>query len=183
MNESNFQLALAELLGIEGGYSDIAADRGGKTNWGITESLARSYGYEGKMADLPQAKAEEIYRAEFWDHRRLQLEQLTMINPAAAREIFEQAVNTGVYATAKRCQRVLNVLNRDERLFNDLKIDGWLGNATRGALGLLVAEGDERAVMLWLNIAQGAYYFQLCEDDPTQEMFARGWGLKRVVLK
>ena len=38
--EPAFERALAELLGLEGGYSDHAADRGGRTNWGVTDRMS-----------------------------------------------------------------------------------------------------------------------------------------------
>jgi len=186
MDENNFKMALAELLEIEGAYSDVGADRGGKTTWGITEALARRepWCYEGPMNELPLELAERIYLLEYWNHRRLSLDAMTEAGGASvAREVFEQAVNTGQYLTAKRCQRVLNVLNRDEALFYDLKVDGWLGRATRDAISVLYREPlGETDILIWLNIAQGRHYFDLLESDPSQEAFARGWARKRVKL-
>ena len=43
---------LETLLGKEGGYTDHPSDRGGPTNWGITEKVARAYGYTGDMREL-----------------------------------------------------------------------------------------------------------------------------------
>ena len=175
-----FEEVLAEVLGIEGGYSDTPADRGGKTNWGVTETLVRVYGYMGPMHKLPLGKARDIYQAEFWENRRLQLDVIAEISGPVATEIFEQAVNTGVKGTALRVQRVLNVLNRDEKLYPDLKLDGFLWDNVRSAIRTLRAKGDGTYLLQWLNVAQGAHYFQLCEADPSQETFARGWIDKRV---
>lgn len=33
------------ILGLEGGYSTNPKDKGGETNWGITEATARAHGY------------------------------------------------------------------------------------------------------------------------------------------
>ncbi len=202
---NHFEIALSEVLGIEGGYSDIKQDRGGKTNWGITEGLARSYGYDGEMKHLPFELAKRIYEDEFWNHRRLKLSLVAEIGliiateydpssateldpaiaskivPAIAYEIFEQAVNTGIRNTAKRVQRVLNIMNRDESIYLDLKVDGWLGTSTRDAIKkIVIVKSEAIYLMKWLNIAQGAHYFALCEQDPSQETFARGWADKRV---
>ena len=49
----NFDQAFDALLEHEGGYSDHAADPGGKTRYGITEVVARSHGYRGDMRELP----------------------------------------------------------------------------------------------------------------------------------
>lgn len=185
MSDENFKQALAELLGVEGGYSNLAADRGGKTSYGITESVATGspWLYEGDMRDLPLELAEEIYWKNYWDTKRLRLQAVSEIHGEVAREIFEQAVNTGVYSTAKRVQRVLNILNRDESLYPDMKVDGWLGMATHAAMIELKQAGDSRYLLQWLNVAQGRHYFDLCENDPSQEAFARGWVDKRVQVK
>ena len=179
---SVFEEALADLLGIEGGFSDIEADRGGKTNWGITERVARGspYFYQGDMRDLPFDLAARIYREQYWDERHLQLTAMAESSGAVAKEIFDQAVNIGVYQTAKYVQRVLNILNREEILYADLKVDGWLGVGSRAAVDTLIGADDEHYLLQWLNVAQGRHYFDLCESDPKQEAFARGWVDKRV---
>jgi lysozyme family protein len=175
-----FESALTEVLGIEGGFSDVDSDRGGKTNWGISERVARSSGYDGEMNALPLSLAKEIYLREYWDHGRLKLIELSRLSSVIAAEIFEQAVNTGVTLTAKRVQRTLNILNRDEKSYPDLVVDGWLGQKTRKAINYFVRTGTERYLLQWLNVAQGKHYYDLCESDPTQEIFARGWVDKRV---
>ena len=38
------------LIEREGAYSDHPADRGGPTRWGITEQVARAYGYYGSTS-------------------------------------------------------------------------------------------------------------------------------------
>lgn len=181
-----FEQALAEVLGIEGGYSDIKEDRGGKTNYGITEAVARGepYNYTGDMRELPFELAKQIYYEGYWEASRLKLDKISRFAPAGLPgEIFEQAVNTGVYRTAKRVQRVLNMLNRDESLYPDLKVDGWLGAKAREAFKFLMEADDYDNILRWLNVAQGAYYMELLENDPTQEAFARGWISKRVIVK
>ena len=45
------------LIDREGGYSNHPADRGGPTNYGITEAVARAQGYRGHMRDLPRDEA------------------------------------------------------------------------------------------------------------------------------
>ena len=49
----NFDDAIKRVLMHEGGYSDHAADPGGKTMFGITEAVAREVGYRGNMDELP----------------------------------------------------------------------------------------------------------------------------------
>ena len=177
-----FEVALGELLGLEKGFVDHKADTGGATNWGITERVARAHGYEGYMDLLPLEFAAKIYWVDYWEEDHLKLEMVGNIaGQEITSEIFEQGVNTGQKRTAKRVQRVLNILNRTETLYPDLKVDGWLGSNTREALTVLVSQGDMDDLFRWLNIAQGAWYFNILENDPDQdqETFARGWS-KRV---
>ncbi len=185
----SFAKALGELMGFEvgpeGSYGDHPSDRGGKTNWGITEAAARRNGYEGDMRELPFEVARRIYHEDYWACDRVRLDLLTGVaGHSIASEVFEQGVNTGVVRTAKRVQRVLNVLNRGERLYKDLKVDGWLGDATQEAVEALRKAGDLDDLFRWLNIAQGAHYLAVIENDPTQEQedFARGWA-RRVEME
>ena len=66
MNDAVFSYVLAHTLESEGLFSDDAADSGGATMYGITESVARKNGYDGDMRDLPLEKAKEIYHRQYW---------------------------------------------------------------------------------------------------------------------
>ena len=57
-----------EVIAREGGYGHHPADRGGATNFGITEAVARANGYAGDMRRLPRAFAETIYRRLYWEY-------------------------------------------------------------------------------------------------------------------
>lgn len=45
------------ILGKEGGYVDHPNDKGGPTNWGITQATARAHGYTGDMRNLTREQA------------------------------------------------------------------------------------------------------------------------------
>ena len=86
----NFDQAFDILLKHEGGFSDHAADPGGKTRFGITEAVAREVGYRGDMRELPLDLAKRIYKDRYWDAVRA--EEL----PEAIRyAMFDAAVNSG----------------------------------------------------------------------------------------
>lgn len=61
MTTKAFEKAFNHTVGVEGGYSDHPSDRGGKTMFGITEAVARSYGYSGDMRSMPISTAKDIY--------------------------------------------------------------------------------------------------------------------------
>jgi lysozyme family protein len=42
------------LIGKEGGFSNHPVDKGGPTMYGITEQVARAFGYDGLMTLLPK---------------------------------------------------------------------------------------------------------------------------------
>lgn len=173
---SPFERAVAHTLGIEGGYSDHASDRGGKTNWGITEVVAREDGYVGDMRALPKARALAIYRRLYWD--RIGLDWVAAVDPEVALEVFDTGVNMGVNVACRFLQRVLNALNRQGRDYPDLVVDGVAGAATGRALAALLrlrgVEGRD-VLLLYLNALQGARYVELAEMRAANEDFVFGW--------
>lgn len=122
---SAFDKALKDLLGIEGGYSDHASDRGGKTRYGITESVAQKRGYQGPMHDLPLELAQRIYREDYWEVNRL--DPISEWDEAVALELFDTGVNQGARVAARYLQRALNLLNRRGSTFSNLEVDGLIG--------------------------------------------------------
>ena len=174
----SFDLALAHTLGIEGGYSDDATDRGGKTRYGVTERVARAHGYIGPMADLPLEKAREIYRVDYWDKNKL--DRVAEWSEKAAMELFDTGVNMGWQRAARFLQRALNAMNRNGDIYPDLRPDGLIGPTTIRALFFLVTPMDKSVVLKMLESQQGAAYMKIMANDPTQEKFARGWFDKRI---
>lgn len=147
----NFDTAFTRLLGHEGGYSDHAADPGGKTRYGITEAVARTAGYRGDMRELPLDLAKRIYRAEYWD--AVKAEQL----PAGVRyAVFDAAVNSGVGQSIKWLQRAAGVT-----------ADGVIGPQTLAAVNQFTAES------LRLRVLSQRLRFMAAL--PTWPSFGRGW--------
>jgi lysozyme family protein len=60
----NFSDAFTKLIGNEGGYT---VDNGGPTMWGVTEAVARAWGYVGDMRNLPKDTAFIIARVKYWN--------------------------------------------------------------------------------------------------------------------
>ncbi len=180
---SAFDEAFAEVLSVEGGYSDHQDDRGGKTNWGITEAVARANGYTGDMKDLTQTQARAIYKAQYWD--TLRLDDVAALSWAVSVELFDTGVNMGVAVAGKFLQRALNALNRKGQDFPDLTVDGVVGPMTvanlRAYMSRRGAEG-QKVLLRALNALQGTRYIEIAEGRPDNESFVYGWFAQRVEL-
>lgn len=173
--------ALNQSLANEGGFSNNAADSGGATNWGVTEALARRYDYQGDMRDLPRGTAIMIHTREFW--LPLRCGEIANQSPRLAYKLFDIGMHMGPDRAATFLQRLLNVLNRLEKDYPDVEVDGAVGPKTLGALSsFLKFRGAEGELVLWrgLNCLQGAFYINLGEVREKDETFMFGWFLKRV---
>lgn len=84
-----FDDAFAALISVEKGYWDDPA--GGPTMYGVTERVARAWGYQGDMRNLPLATARSIAKSEYWD--RYQCDQFA---PAVGYQVFDAAYNGGM---------------------------------------------------------------------------------------
>lgn len=175
---TGFDSAFERTVGIEGGYSNRAADRGGPTKYGITERVARAHGYLGDMRDLPLSTAKMIYLEGYW--RLLRLDEVERASWPIAAELFDTGVNMGVGVAGQFLQRALNALADA-----GLKVDGVLGPVTTAALrGYLAKRGGEGEVVMLraLNALQGARYIEITEHDQSQEANAYGWLRQRVAI-
>lgn len=176
-----FELNFRDLLGIEGGEVDDPDDSGGHTRWGITERIARAWGYEGPMSALPLTTARVIYRGHFWDVMRCSDVHAT--SPALAGELFEQGVNMGCSRAVSHLQRWLNALNDRGSLWGDMQADGLMGAITLAALrSFHQRRGVEGLEVLYtaMNSLQAAWYLELAERREKDEKFLWGWLRARV---
>jgi lysozyme family protein len=170
-----------EVIAREGGYVANAADKGGATCFGITQAVARAHGYAGPMIRLPRDTAIAIYRADYWTTPRL--DQVALVAPQVAAELFDTGVNMGVGTAAGFLRRALNALNRGGTDYRDIPATGAIDAATIGALKtFLHVRGAAAAGVLVkaLDALQGARYLSLAEQRPADEAFLYGWLANRV---
>lgn len=147
----NFDQAFTTLLKHEGGFSDHAADPGGKTRFGITEAVAREVGYRGDMRELPLDIAKRIYKDRYWDAVRAD-----ELPEAVHYAVFDAAVNSGVRQAALWLQRAVGA-----------KDDGIIGPKTLAAVR---AADPER--LLRQMLAQRLRFMTGLSNWPA---FGRGW--------
>lgn len=169
------------LIDREGGYADHPADRGGPTNFGITEAVARAHGYAGDMRRLPRDIASRIYRRIYW--LRPRFDAVAERAPKIAAELFDTGANMGPRVATGFLQRALNALNRGARDYADVAVDGRIGPATLAALdGFLAARGraGETVLLKAIEALQGERYLRLAERRPANEAFLYGWLANRI---
>jgi len=170
-----------ELIDREGGYVDHPADRGGPTRYGVTEAVAREYGYRGDMRDLPIELARDIAADRYW--HSLRLDDVAPLHEPLAEYLFDYGYHSGPGRPGRDLQRLLNVLNRQEGDYPDVVVDGAVGpktlaaldgyRGTRGAPGLVVLAES-------INGMRKAFLVGLAEKRESQEAFTYGW-LRRVL--
>ncbi|MEI7216259.1 hypothetical protein PB70LOC_04468 [Pectobacterium versatile] len=171
------------ILNREGGYVNHPADRGGPTNWGVTEKVARAHGYNSDMRNMTRQQALAIYEADYWYGPRF--DQVAAVSPTIAAELCDTGINMGPSVPSKWLQRWLTAMNDGGRLYPDLIADGNIGPRTITALRqYLAARGAEaeRVLLRALNCSQGARYLELAEQRPANEAFLYGWVRERVQL-
>ena len=176
-----FDRALKHTLGIEGDFSDDPADSGGATKWGITEAVARAFGYSGEMQDLPPSLAQLIYRQNYWD--LLKLDSVAELSEDIASEMLDTGVNCGIGFAGQSLQRSLTVFNRNGKDYSDLVVDGLIGRMTITAFRAFLDKrglDGETVLLRALNGLQGTRYIELAEKRVKDERFVYGWFLNRV---
>lgn len=137
MYSKAFKRALWFTLQWEGGYSNHPNDRGGPTNFGITQKVYDEYRKAHNLStisikDIVNEEVEEIYYNQYW--KAIKGDDLPEANAVVA---FDWAVNSGV-ASAKKALQVGNkdaqqMLKNRERFYrsisfgkNEVFIKGWL---------------------------------------------------------
>ncbi len=178
-----FDTVLVPKLSVEGGYVNNPDDRGGETNWGMTEAVAREEGYTGSMRAMLKPQALDIYKRRFFI--KPGFDKVAELSQAIAAELFDTGINMGPGVPSKWLQQLLNGLNRKGTDYPDISVDGAIGPGTLGALkAYLRVRGStgEKVFLVGLNCLQGARYIELAEGREQNETFLYGWLQQRVEL-
>jgi len=168
-NLETFDEIIEVVLEHEGGYVDDPDDRGGATNWGVTQAVYEDFvGYKcdkEEIKNMDEDTAKEIYYEKFWKPSRA--DKL----PAEVRETyFDMVVNHGQGGAVKILQQACNNKRKPE---NYIAVDGGIGpNTIRAASNLKNWELQvERSGYYWNLVFKGSKYTQ----RTTQVKFIRGW--------
>jgi len=165
----NFERAFNEILVIEGVIvTNLKSDRGGLTKYGISQKAFPKVDIENLTLD----GAKKIYFDNYWKTNSLNLE---VFESKIANELFDIAVNMGVGTASKTLQKGLNLMNRNERDWKDMKVDGVAGAETMKAY----FKCRKDVLLKVLNGLQFSRYVEIVTNDPEQEQNFNGW-MKRV---
>lgn len=168
-------------LDLEGKYADSPYDAGGKTMYGITKWTALRHGWFKPMKKLPIHKAYEIYEKAFY--RPLKLSYFE--DQKIAGLLFTIAIHCGMRTGAKMFQRILNVLNREETDWKDIKVDGKIGNITLGCFHKAIKKRYRaKNILKSLYIIYGyEKMIELAENPKRRDEFnINGWLAHRIKL-
>lgn len=175
---------LSAIYTNEGGYVNNKADRGGATNWGVTESVARSFGYRGSMRDFPQKCtlekpicADLVYTTNYID--RPGYRPMAAIEPAVLDELVDSGVLHGTARSSQWFQQALN-----EWCGAKLVVDKRVGPGTIAAYQMCQAKlGVTPACVVMLNgmdAKQADFFRAIVARNPSQRVFLNGWLKRRI---
>ena len=164
----DFQRALAFVLKREAGYSNRADDKGGPTNFGITQATYDRWLRAHDMADasvehIPRAVVERIYTYEYW------------LGAAASQPwplclvIFDARVQHGEWA--RRVQLAVNALGGDQ-VDEPLAEDNAWGPKTAYAVRWRTEDGADPLPLAVAIVAERLAYYPKLD---TFESNGAGW--------
>lgn len=157
--------AINHILGLEGGYVNDPFDKGGKTNFGISDLrdgvsdglVDINLDGLGDVApkDLTYEQAVSIYYSDYWLANKCHL-----MPEYIALMVFDTAVNQGGNFARKTLQHALGV-----------KADGIIGGMTLAAL----QEASSLKLLTDYVHLRLLRYSQLAHKKPNQTKFLAGW--------
>ena len=157
-----------DVLAKEGGFVNHPADKGGATNFGITQAtlsrfLERVVTVE-EVRDMDVQVARDIYELRYFRNPRID-----KLPEGIQHFVFDCAVNHGPRRAIKFVQQVCN-----EAGFGPLTVDGLMGPRTAAVANTCHADmGD------WMLVAlveeRRMFYLRIIDNNESQRVFLKGW--------
>lgn len=164
MIDTRYYECLDFVLRSEGRFSNRAGDRGGITNYGITQRTyntwleMRGKSLRGVML-IAMSEVRAIYQEYFWEpvKARLLWQPLDLV-------LFDASVQHGPGRAARWLQQVVGS-----------EQDGQIGPRTLTSLLNYTTENTKRDTIRHYMDIRSAFYAQIIDNDPSQEQFKKGW--------
>ena len=165
---SNAQTAIDQVLVHEGGFVNHPMDKGGPTNFGITqkvyeEFVGRSVSLE-EMKNMPIGNAVRIYKEKYWD--KIKGDEIK--NYAIAFTIFDQAVNRGPSSAINQAQKILGL--------------SQTGIADSSFVRSLNFQSPDIFLNQYIEASKD-FYYMIVRNNSTQSVFLKGWLARTDSLK
>jgi lysozyme family protein len=180
---------LGEVYQDEGGFSNVPQDRGGATNFGVTEKVAREAGWKGTMRAFPKqcetttdVCADRIYYENYIE--KPGYVPFIKASPAVSEELVNTAVNMGPSRPNKWLQESINDVCTPKALTVKIAVDGKLGSGTLSAFTTCQTKmGKVTFCKTMLNALDGKQknmYDRIVRNNPSQRVFYKGWVSHRI---
>lgn len=166
MNKAKFDSVIENSFRFEGGFVDNKYDRGGKTNYGITEIFMEQYKDAlpgGRVKPVEELTKEDAYNLYFamWNNKRLG----EVRDKNLAFVLNDYMINSNEWEVAKRVQRILNINGEN------LKPDGVFGAKTLDAMH----RADKDWLIEQIIIDRYNNYRKIVANDNSQINNFAGW--------
>jgi len=156
------------VLQAEGGYSNDPVDRGGATNFGVTQHTYSTY--LGRPATIQDVKDMTVETArEIYERMYLTGPRIDTIPQPLQTLVLDMSVNHGPRNAIKMLQRVTNAAG-----FGPISVDGVLGPMTRASVLKGVA-GMGNAFQNALVEERLHFYASIIARHPEQKKYEHGW--------
>ena len=190
---ADFDRAFLKTMQHEGGYIDHPMDPGGETYMGIART--RHPKWEGwacidaykKSPEFPRVmdsdnalkgRVRDFYNKRYWTP----IAGAVYRSQEVGEQVFDTAINMGIHRAVTFLQIALNILNREEKLYPNIAVDGQMGPITEHTLEQY-QEWEPPAYLIKLLIIQrGAFYIDIARRREQSEVFLRGW-LRRIGIR
>jgi lysozyme family protein len=117
-----------------------------------------------------QQLIKKFYFEEYW----LKIKGDLISDQRIADEVYDNAVHMGVSKSSKYLQRTINILNRNCRSYNDIKVDGKIGPKSLLALNAAMKANGVKRVVNVINGYQIKHYLECMEKNPVNKKYT-GW--------
>lgn len=160
------------ILSHEGGFVNDPDDRGGATNFGITQQTYSAW--LGRPASIHEVQAMKIETAkEIYLSNYYYAPRINGFPEEIQPQVFDCSVNHGARRAIKFVQTVCNLSG-----FGPIVVDGVNGPNTMNT-----AKKANDAMGIYFNNAIADeridFYHRIVKSNPSQEKFLKGW-LKRA---
>lgn len=156
-----FEDSLKVILENEGGFVDDPDDAGGRTNFGITQSVYDPSGVKDVKNITPE-EVSAIYLISYYKPSGAEMLDLAGY-PELSLQVFDCAVNCGVGTAVKMLQRMVGA-----------NVDGVFGSVTLMQTKTFADTKDHTLNYLYQR-ERAKYYNRLVVQKPNQLKFITSW--------